>query len=200
MTTELPQGAPGLLPQPSRPADFPLRVPVVAECGSEVVQAEVLSSTQNVLLLEGAGELRLPPLGTPVRLRVDWDRRQLNGRLAAHGVASRFLVSLGQRAIRRTRRYPVDLPATLRSPHLYGPEQVRISDLSSGGARVQGLALPVGSELDLTFTPPGKKVALTVQGFVVRTIDDSARGGLGVAFRLASAAVDVLGAAARKDA
>src|SRR5437870_4494283 len=100
-----------LIPQPERPVEFPLRVPVVAECGAAWIHAEVLGSTPNVLLLQGTEELTvLPPLGTPIRLRVDWDRQRLDGRLAAHGVASRFLVAIGERAIRRARRFPCDLP------------------------------------------------------------------------------------------
>src|SRR5579885_1238417 len=128
----------GLIPQPERPSKFPIRVPVLADFGS----------TNNVLLLEGLDRnVQLPPLGTPVRLRVEWDRQQLTGRVAAHGAATRFLVSIGERAIRRSRRFPVDLPGRARSAHLYGPVEVRITDLSTGGARVAGLDLPIGTEL-----------------------------------------------------
>jgi hypothetical protein len=184
--------APGLIPQPGRPK-LPIRVPVHAELGTLFMRAEVLGSTANVLLLQGTGDSSLPPLGTPVRLKLNWDKQLLNGRLAAHGVAGRFLVTIGERAIRRSRRFPVDLTGIARSTHLYGPVEIRIADLSTGGARVEGIDLPVGAEVELRFTPPGRKAPLTVLGFVVRTIEGAETPTLGVAFRLVQPSMDVLG-------
>jgi hypothetical protein len=186
--------APDLIPQPRRP-QLPMRVPVLAEVGAATVRALVLGSTANVLLLQGPVEDTLPALGTPVRLKLGWDGQTLNGRLAAHGVAGRFLVSIGERAIRRSRRFPVDLVATARSSQLYGPVEVHISDLSTGGARVEGILLPVGSEVELRLTPPGRREPLTVLGFVVRSIDSAETPTLGVAFRLVQPSMDVLGSA-----
>jgi hypothetical protein len=183
--------APELIPQPGRP-QLPLRVPVVAEMAGALVEAEVLGSTANVLLLQGPEHGSLPPLGTPVRLKLKWDRQVVIGRLAAHGVAGRFLISVGERAIRGSRRFPVDLPGIASSPQLYGPIQVRITDLSAGGARVEGILLPVGCEVELRFTPPGRKEPLSVQAFVVRTIEPAETPTLGVAFRLVQSSMDVL--------
>ena len=45
-------------------------------------------------------------IGTPVRLRVAWDQQVLAGRTAAHGVAACFLVTIGERAIRRFAALP----------------------------------------------------------------------------------------------
>ena len=74
---------------------------------------DVLGSTSSVLLLQARDTSAvLPSLGTPVRLRLDWDRQALNGRLAALGVAGRLLVSIGERAIRRSRRFNVNLTST----------------------------------------------------------------------------------------
>lgn len=188
----------GLIPQPERPSQFPIRVPVIAECGGAVLQAEVIGSTENVLLLQGlAKPMALPPLGTPVRMRVDWDRQLLNGRIAAHGVANRFLVSIGERAIRRSRRFAVNLPATANCAHLYGPIEVRVTDLSTGGARIEGIELPIGTELELRFTPPGQPGPITVLAFVVRMIGGAQVPTVGVAFRLAQPSIEVLGAASR---
>jgi hypothetical protein len=180
-----------LIPQPGRPR-LPIRVPVHAELGTVSMHAEVLGSTANVLLLQGNGD-SLPPLGTPVRLRLNWDKQLLNGRLAAHGVAGRFLITIGERAIRRSRRFPVDLPGVARSPQLHGPVEVHIADLSTSGARIAGIDLPVGAEVELNLTPPGRKEPLTVLGFVVRTIDGVDTPTLGVAFRLVQPSMDVLG-------
>src|SRR5260370_29468065 len=107
----------GVIAQPDRPT-LPIRVPVIADCGGSIRLAEVLGSTGNVLLLQALDStVALPVLGTRVRLRVEWDRQLLNGRLAAHGVAGRFLVSVGERAIRSSRRFAVSLPGTAQSVH-----------------------------------------------------------------------------------
>jgi hypothetical protein len=186
----------GLIAQPDRPI-LPIRVPVIADCGGTIRLAEVIGSTGNVLLLQALETTAvLPVLGTPVRLRVDWDRQLLNGRIAAHGVAGRFLISVGERAIRSSRRFPVSLPGTAQSAHLYGAVEVRVADLSTGGARIEGIDLPVGSEVSLTFTPPGRPAPIIVMGFVVRVIDGTEVPTLGVAFRLVQQSMDVLGHAA----
>jgi hypothetical protein len=192
-------GSPGggfegvLIAQPDRPT-LPMRVPVIADCGGSIRLAEVIGSTANVLLLQALDPTEaLPVLGTIVRLRVEWDRQVLNGRLAAHGVAGRFLVSIGERAIRSSRRFPVSLPGTAQSVHLYGAVEVRIADLSTGGARVEGIDLPVGSDVSLTFTPPGRPAPINVVGFVVRAIGGTEVPTLGVAFRLLQQSTDVLG-------
>jgi hypothetical protein len=183
----------GLIAQPDRPT-LPIRVPVVVDCGGVTRLADVLGSTGNVLLLQSRdASAALPVLGTPVRLRVEWDRQLLNGRIAAHGVAGRFLISIGERAIRSSRRFPVSLPGTAQSVHLYGTVEVRIADLSTGGARVEGIDLPVGSDVSLTFTPPGRPAPINVTGFVVRAIDGKDVPTLGVAFRLVQQSTDVLG-------
>jgi hypothetical protein len=182
----------GLIPQPDRPT-LPIRVPAVADCGASVTRVHVIGSTDGVLLVQGPDDTAVPTLGTHVRLRVDWDRQMLMGRIAAHGVAGRYLVALGERPIRRSRRFPVDLPGAARSAHLYGAVNVRITDLSTGGARVAGIDLPIGSDVELQFTPPGHTAPLTVLGFVVRTIGSADVPTLGVAFRLVQPSIDVLG-------
>jgi hypothetical protein len=113
--------------------------------------------------------------------------------LAAHGVSSRFLVTLGERAIRRTRRFPVDLPATVRSAHLPAVEPARIVDLSTSGARVEGPVanLPVGAEVELRFTPPGQSEPRAFYGFVSRTIPGAPTPAVGIAFGLASPVLDL---------
>jgi len=181
----------GLIAQPDRPT-LPMRVPVVADCGGVFSNAEVLGSTENVLLLQGSDAMSLPPLGTPIRLQVEWDRQALMGRIAAHGVAGRFLVTIGERAIRRSRRFPVDLPGIARSAHWQGGLDVRVTDLSAGGARVEGINLPIGSDVDLQFTPPRKSVPIDVRGFIVRAIEGAGLPTVGVAFRLVQPSMDVL--------
>jgi hypothetical protein len=184
------------IPQLDRPS-LPLRVPIEAELGGNTLRAEVLGSTENVLLLQSDGDApNLPSLGTPVRLRLEWDRQTLNGRLAAHGVAGRFLVTVGERAIRRSRRFSVDLDGIARSPQLYGAAEVRITDLSAGGARVEGIDFSIGSEIELHFIPPGRQSPIDVLGFVVRTIDDTEAPTVGVAFRLVQPSVSALGSTA----
>jgi hypothetical protein len=180
-----------LIAQPDRPT-LPMRVPVVAEYAGVLMKADVLGSTAHVLLLQGSEDASLPPLGTPIRLRVEWDRQALTGRIAAHGVAGRYLVTIGERAIRRSRRFPVNLPGIARSVHLPGAVEVRLTDLSAGGARVEGIDLPIGSDVDLQFTPPRKSDPIDVRGFIVRTIGGAGAPTVGVAFRLVQPSMDVL--------
>jgi PilZ domain len=180
-----------LIPQPERPK-LPLRVPVEADLGASVIKAEVIGSTANVLLLEAPEVGALPALGTPIRLRLDWDRQILTGRIAAHGVQGRFLVTLGERAIRRSKRFAVDMHGSARIAQLPGFVDVRITDLSTGGARVEGINLPIGTEVELRLTPPGRTSPINVLGFVVRTIENAATPTVGVAFRLVQPSMDVL--------
>ena len=110
----------------------------------------------------------------------------------------RFLVTIAERSIRPARRFSVNLTGIARSAQLPGPVKVRIIDLSTGGARVEGVQLPVGSDLELHFTPPGRRAPLTVLGFVVRIAEVAGLPTLGVAFRLVQPSMDVL-AASRPD-
>ena len=107
-------------------------------------------------------------------------------------MAGRYLVTIGERAIRRSRRFPVDLPGVARSVHWQGALEVRITDLSAGGARVEGINLPIGSDVDLQFSPPRKSVPIDVRGFIVRSIDGAGVPTVGVAFRLVQPSMDVL--------
>ena len=141
---------------------LPLRVPVEADLGSTVMKAEVE------------------------------DRQVLTGRIAAHGVYGRFLVTLGERAIRRSKRFTVDLQGSVRIAQLPGCVDVRITDLSTGGARVEGVNLPIGTEIELRFTPPGRPSPINVLGFVVRAVKNGATPTIGVAFRLVQPSMDVL--------
>jgi hypothetical protein len=76
------------------------------------------------------------------------------------------------------------------------PVEVRVLDLSIGGARVEGVQLPVGSELELRFTPPGRPTPITVLGFVVRQVEINDARSIGLAFRLVQPSMDLLGASA----
>ena len=172
-----------LIAQPDR-LQLPLKVPALAEAGGLTWRAEVLASTANVLLLQGNDGMQLPALGTPIRLKLDWDRQLVIGRLAANGVASRFLVTIGERSIRRSRRFPVSRPGVIRSPHVQASHDVRVTDLSAGGARVEGIELPLGTELVLRFVPPGASAPVDVHGFVVRFIAGAQLPTIGIAFRL----------------
>ena len=181
-----------LIAQPER-LQLPLKVPAQAEAGGMLWRADVLGSTANVLLLQGEEGVVLPALGSPIRLKLDWDRQTVIGRLAANGVAGRFLVTVGERAIRRSRRFPVSLPGVLRSAYFQGARDVLVTDLSSGGARLEGIELPLGAELELRFLPPGRATPMEVQGFVVRNIEGAEVPKIGIAFRLGQPSMDRLG-------
>jgi acyl-coenzyme A thioesterase PaaI-like protein len=57
----------------------------------------------------------------------------------------------------------------------------RVVDLSSSGARLAGVRLPVGSELEVSFVPPGRPYAVTMHCVVVRATNE-AGSSVGVTF------------------
>jgi hypothetical protein len=105
----------------------------------------------------------------------------LSARLAAYGQGGRYLVALGSRAVRGALRVRVDLPGIVRTGAM-GPRNVRVVDLSSSGARVRGVALPIGSDLELSLVPPGRPDLVSLRSVVVREIEDADGGEVGVAF------------------
>jgi hypothetical protein len=145
--------------------------------------AVVLHAAGHLLILEVADPQQvLPPVGTSVRIIEPGQQRA--GRLAEHGRAGRFLVTLGDRPVRRALRLKVSLPATLRSRELDGPRQVELVDLTTGGARVRGIELPVHSQVTLDFTPPGRSEPVTVRASVAHSTHGGKQPWIGVAFRL----------------
>jgi hypothetical protein len=172
---------------------------VTADFGQGLVlDAEVIGSTAHVVLLQGptTGTTRAR-LGAPVRLRSKWDRQSLAGRFASYGIAGRFLVSIGERPIRQAPRFAVDLPGVAYASQLpQGRAQVWVADLSTGGARIRGINLEIGSELELRFKPPGRSEPIKVLGFVARVIESADGGSVALAFRLVPPSLDVLGTAA----
>ena len=145
--------------------------------------AVLLHAGQSMLVFE-SGELdhTLPPVGTEVD--VAYDELRLSGRLAEHGRGGRFLVSVGERPVRRSLRLRVSLPAVIRSPGLESPLEVEVVDLTTGGARVRGVELPVGSQATLDFVPPGRTQPVTVRASVAHGTHGAARPWIGVTFRL----------------
>ena len=145
--------------------------------------AYLIHAAHNMLVLE-AGDPSLPPPadGTPVT--VEGPRETLVGKVAEHGRGGRFLVSLGDRPIRRATRLRVSVPACVRSAELGETREVEIVDLTTGGARVRGIQAPVGSELNLRFTPPGREEPVTVRATVVHASRSGQQPWVGLAFRL----------------
>ena len=145
--------------------------------------AFLIHATNNMLVLEVDDPNQpLPADGTAVR--VDGPQQTLLGRVAELGRAGRFLVTLGDRPSRRANRLRVSLPATVRCPQLAEPRQVEIVDLTTGGARVRGLELPVGTEVTLNFTPPGREDPVAARAAVVHGTHGAREPWFGLAFRL----------------
>jgi hypothetical protein len=86
--------------------------------------------------------------------------------------------------LRRSPRLRVSLPGTLRSAALSEAVPVEIADLTTSGARVRGLELPVGTQVTLQFTPPGRKDQVSVRALVVHATHRADRPWLGVRFKL----------------
>ena len=146
--------------------------------------AAIIHRGQGMLVLEATGPRQLlPPLGTLVSVLLA-DGQQQSGRLAEHGRGGRFLVAIGERPVRTSARLRVSLPGTLRTSALPGPTPVEIVDLTTGGARVRGVEVPVGSQVSLDFTPPGREDVVSVRAVVAHGTHRADRPWIGVRFRL----------------
>src|SRR5687767_3104075 len=86
---------------------------------------------------------------------VTWDAGVANAR------AGRFLITLGGRTVRRTLRLRVSLPGKLRGGSISDWTDVELVDLTTAGARIRGVELPVGTSVSLAFTPPGRDDVVT---------------------------------------
>lgn len=148
----------------------------------EPTRAVVLHSGSGMLVLEAAdAEVALPPIGTPVAVTGE---SLVSGKLAEHGRGGRFLVSVGDRPVRRSLRLRVSLPAVLRGSTVPQPQAVELADLTTGGARVRGVELPVHSQVTLDFTPPGRDEPVSVRASVAHSTHGARQPWIGVAFRL----------------
>ena len=166
--------------------EFPIPVRVAVVWGKDQMPAAVLHSTKEVVLLEAQPDLPMPPVGMPVVVEISWDAQKLKGRVAAHGKDGRCLLSIGDRPVRASKRFKVDLPATVRATMAGEPLPARILDLSKSGARLAGYDLPVGADFILAFTPPGIADEVITRAVVVRQIPDTTVPTVGIAFRLAA--------------
>jgi len=146
--------------------------------------AVVVYAAREMLVLEATDPRQtLPALGTLIA--VTGDVEHLSGRLAEVGRAGRFLISVGERPVRLALRLRVSLPGTLRSPTRSRPRTVEIVDLTTGGARLRGVELPVDSHVTFEFTPPGRDEPVTVRALVAHSSTNQAeQPWIGVVFRL----------------
>jgi hypothetical protein len=148
----------------------------------EPATAVIVHAAREMLVLEATDPGQaLPALGTEIQ--VLGASHDVTGRLAERGRAGRFLVSIGARPIRRALRWRVSLPGTMRCAVLQ-PRRVEIVDLTTGGCRVRGVELPVGTQVTLDFTPPGRDQAVTVRATVAHGTHQAERPWVGLAFRL----------------
>jgi hypothetical protein len=151
--------------------------------GNGITRARLLRVTRSVILVEGEKPNGTPLApGAPLRVGLPGTPRMLPARLAAYGQANVFLVSLGSRAVRGASRTRVDLPAVVRSSFGQAPASALVVDLSTSGARLRGVPVPVGSECELIFVPPGRSKPVSLRCVAVRTIDTEDLGEVGVAF------------------
>ncbi len=157
----------------------------------QVTRADLVYKTDSALLLKGKKPSgRTLPVGSLVRIHVRGGARSISGRIATYGQSDIYLVALGTRAVRRAPRYRVDLPVLVRSPLLAGAVAGRIVDLSSAGARVRGVDLPLEADVELQFVPPGQTQPVTMRAIVVRSLSDEAIPSVGVAFCMAALEID----------
>jgi hypothetical protein len=135
----------------------------------EVTQARLIRMTPSVLLLEGPPPTVAPEIGAPVQVSIPGMSRMVPARLATFAPDGRYLLALGKRPVRGAVRVHVDLPATVMAQC---KAEARVVDLSSSGARIRTCAeLPIGSECELSFVPPGRHERVMVRCVVVRTVN-----------------------------
>ena len=103
------------------------------------------------------------------------------GTEALAGTAERLRRLISHFRLTEARRQAVNIRVTARSEAWIGPRVARIVDLSTTGARIEGLEAPVGSELLLTFTPANGKPA-NRRGKVMRSAYTEAGPWVGIAF------------------
>ena len=155
------------------------------EATATATTAAVVHYARGMLVLEATRPgVQLPCIGTAVQVNDGTD--QLMGRLAEHGRGGRFLVALGDRPVRRSLRLKVSLPGTLRSPALPSPASVEVEvvDLNTGGARIRGVELAVGTYVTLDFTPPYRREPVSVRALVAHGTHQAERPWIGVVFKL----------------
>ncbi len=169
---------------PATHAEQAVLAPVeLAWASGQRTSALLLHAARTMLVLEASDPQHvLPPLGTVAKIEGAGD--QHTGRLAEHGRAGRFLVALGEREVRRALRLRVSLPGTLRCRSLAEPLEVEIADLTTGGARIRGIELPVATHVTLDFVPPGSEQPVSVRATVAHGTHGATRPWIGVAFRL----------------
>jgi hypothetical protein len=149
----------------------------------EQLTALVVHAARDMLVLEASGlPQALPPLGTEIQ--VSGQIAHLTGRLAEEGRGGRFLVTVGDRPVRRDQRLRVSVPGTLRSAGLRVPVAVEIVDLTTSGARIRGVELAAGAQVMFEFTPPGRDEPVTVRALVAHSSAETEHNWIGVVFRL----------------
>jgi methyl-accepting chemotaxis protein len=103
------------------------------------------------------------------------------GTEALGGTAERLRRVISHFRLTDARRQAVNIPVSLRSAAWPQPRTARIVDLSTTGARIDGLQADEGSELDLTFTD-AKGVQVHRRARVKRSATSDAGPWVGVAF------------------
>jgi hypothetical protein len=145
--------------------------------------AAVIHRSAALLILEAIDPRQvMPPLGALVHVTDDLGTAET--RMAEHGRGGRFLLSVGERPVRQALRVRVSVEARLRSPLLRDTVKVEIVDLTTSGARIRGLELPVGSQVTVEFTPPAREQPVSVRAIVAHGTHNADQPWIGVLFRL----------------
>jgi hypothetical protein len=79
---------------------------------------------------------------------------------------------------------PANVAAAMRVEPNQWTGQVEVVNLSTSGAGVRGPFMPAGTEITLSFTPPGYTQPISIPAVVVREAEEGRDPVSGVAFRL----------------
>jgi methyl-accepting chemotaxis protein len=104
------------------------------------------------------------------------------GTEALAGTAERLRKLIAHFRLTEARRERVNIPVSVQCAVWSGTRTGSIVDLSSSGARIDGLAVPEGSEIQMQFVEPGTGARLRKRGRVMRSASADGQPWVGIAF------------------
>jgi methyl-accepting chemotaxis protein len=104
------------------------------------------------------------------------------GTEALAGTADRLRQLISHFRLTEARREPVNIPVSARCAAWSGVRAARIVDLSTTGARIDGLEAPAGSRLRLAFVDPATTLRVQKAATVMRSAVGDGGAWVGIAF------------------
>jgi methyl-accepting chemotaxis protein len=165
------------------------------EAAAHQVNAIAVSARSATEGTRALGELMLPvrlvaeantdatrDMGSQVETAAEAMANARVGTEALAGTADRLRRLISHFRLTEARREAVNIPVTARCAAWAGSRSARIVDLSATGARIDGLAAPAGSELQLVFVDPVTTLRVQKVARVMRSAVSDGGPWVGIAF------------------